>query len=255
MLFINKEIERGLLVGTALLMSGCFNADADSPSEQNIPDPQPAHESISVPEDQADSSPERPSEYTADLSIFGPHPETSVKQTMSEPRYMELSMVEKQKVSACTMAKGKSTSLSLVFAQAEFQLDGHARLEERPRTIPLGDAAKERFREHISRLGQPWPIDAVWGRYMTQAMAEHVGFKYWKDYYDANASDLSSGEKRKRTDALWRTMREEIWSLCINNIPTACFESGDKGGRCLEHAITLEELPGYEVVSDIYTGG
>lgn len=232
------NVSRLFLVSAILSTSGCFDSGDGSSSD--------------VPTDDTG----RPSEYTADLSIFGPHPETSVKQSISEPRFMELSEVEQDKLMSCSMARGTySANVALIVAGTEKQLDSIAELEGKPRTVPYGEAAKKRFRKFIEEMVDDdvqFPSGNLWGTDMAEALGHHYGYKYWEEWYALIVADISNEKEQELANSLRKKMREEIWPICIEQIQTECFESGPTGSECFDYSLDLTDLPGFDVVSDIY---
>lgn len=232
------KFQFGIALAASVLVAGCLDSGGDSGSAD-----------IDPPDNS--SGP-----YTADLSIFGPHPETSVKQSVTEPRYMALQEAEQQKVGHCALAIGAIQSTAAIrIAGAELYLDAIARNEDRPRSIPLGDGAKEAFREHVAEMvnEDSWPGNTTWGKDMAETLGVHIAYKYWQERYEANHIDLSAEEKAKRTEVLERKIREELWPFCLQSVPTECFERGLTTQSCRIHSFEIKDLPGYEVVSDIYS--
>lgn len=225
-----------LSVGIVMLMSGCLDSGGSSSGN-------------------SDDDSDRPSEYTADLSVFGPHPESSAKPSVSEPRYVSLSGPEREKIGDCTIAReANSISAALLIAGAEIKLDALARLEGVPRTVPFGQAAEEAFYERIAEMvdGQRWPTDVTYGSDLAETIANHYGYKHWEEWYQISSLDMSEEDRTARRTELTRELREEIWPICIEKIPTECFEAGEIRSECTDYAIDIRNLPKYEQVSEIY---
>lgn len=232
-MLIDRKIYKGLLIGVILGTSGCLDSGGSSSGSSSDSNEEP------------DGSPQ----YTADLSVFGPHPETSLKMSVAEPRFVELSIVERAKVGSCFEAS--VSNMDFTAAAAELTLDSYARSSNEPRTVPFEQAADEVFYDQIARnAGPDWPRGG-WGNGMAEALGVHVSFSYWKEVYEAHQPDPeASGEGMRSVD---RKIREEVWQTCINRIPTECFETGEAGADCLNYVIRPESLPHYDAVSDLYS--
>jgi hypothetical protein len=141
----DRKVYRGFLIGVVLGISGCLDSGDSSSGSSNGSNEEP------------DSEPQ----YTADLSVFGPHPETSLKRSISEPKYVALSRVERRKVTSCWGAR--ITNMDLAAAAEELRLDGNVLLSGEPRTVPFGQAADEVFYDQIDKnVNSGWPT-AGWG--------------------------------------------------------------------------------------------
>jgi len=232
-MLIDRKIYKGLLIGVILGTSGCLDSGGSSSGSSSDSNEEP------------DGSPQ----YTADLSVFGPHPETSLKTGITEPRFMELSRVEQDKVGACIGAR--HSNMDFTAASAELILDAYAKGSNEPRTVPFEQAANEAFYDQIdTNVDSYWPRGG-WGYGMAEALGVHVSFSYWKEVYEAHQPDPeASGEGMRSVD---RKIREEVWQTCINRIPTECFETGEAGADCLNYVIRPESLPHYDAVSDLYS--
>ncbi|MDV2079579.1 hypothetical protein [Marinobacter xestospongiae] len=254
-MFLNdKDVICGLVLGTVLLVSGCMDSGEATSTESLSLNSRPEQERDMVLEDEPPD--DYPSVYTADLSIFGPHPETSVKQNLSEPRFMELSEVEQDKLVSCSMAKGTySANVALIVAGTEKQLDSIAELEGKPRTVPYGEAAKKRFRKFIEEMVDDdvqFPSGNMWGTDMAEALGHHYGYKHWEEWYALITDDMSNEKEQEVASSLRAKLRAEIWPLCIEQIHTTCFESRPVGSECIDKSLKVTDLPGFDVVSDIY---
>ena len=234
-MLIDRKIYKGLLIGVILGTSGCLDSGGSSSGSSSDSNEEP------------DGSPQ----YTADLSVFGPHPESSLKMSVMEPRYLELSQVERAKVGSCYGAS--VSNMDFTAAAAELTLDSYARSSNEPRTVPFEQAANEAFYDQIdTNVDSYWPRGG-WGYGMAEALGVHVSFSYWKEVYEANKPDIPDGESLERTKNIDRKIREEVWQTCINRIPTECFETGEAGADCLNYVIRPESLPHYDAVSDLYS--
>ena len=87
--------------------------------------------------------------YTTDLSVWGPHGETSLKQGLSEPRWMKLQDAEREKIGACSTGKHLASEVMTTLATEEVTIDIYARHGDPARSRPAGELAEELFREYV----------------------------------------------------------------------------------------------------------
>lgn len=80
----------------------------------------------------------------------------------------------------------------------------------------------------------------------------HFGYQFWEeDYWDLLAKGPLSNNRK--TEELSREIFEQFWSLCLEQVPTACFEKGPAHPEhCLAHLIHPREFPGYEENADLF---
>lgn len=225
-----------LLLASVLTLSGGFDASASDAD----PDPR---------------SPEPARAYTTDLSPWGPHPETSLKQSWNEPRWMDLRFAEQEKISACSVGRRQAGQMMWEVAIAEYKIDIREIGGGLPRFEPVGERAKEFFREQITQgIEQTdiWPLPHRYGHEIALMYGRHLGYQRWEeDYRDLMAKGITSSDRK--TEELKKTLREQFWPKCLEQIPTACFERVPAHpGRCLAHLIHPRQFPAFGETADIY---
>lgn len=195
--------------------------------------------------------------YTTDLTPWGPHGETSLKRVPSEPRFMALQRAERDKVNYCSVGKHLASEVVGTLATVEATVDIWARHDGSARSRPVGELADETFREMVqSAVGnlagnRVWPKPGWHGRHIAHMYGLHFGYQFWPAYYEPlkdNPLEVADvGIK------IMREVHEQFWSLCLERVPTACFEKGPADPeRCLSKLIHPREFPAYDVAADIY---
>ena len=193
--------------------------------------------------------------YTTDLSPWGPHPETSLKLGLAGPRWMELQDAEQEKTVACSRGKHLASAVMSALATKEATVDIWARHGGPARSRPVGELADEMFREKVesalesySGIGG-WPLPHLSpGRDIAKMYGRHFGYQFWPAYYEWLKNKSEGGAQKLRHE-----LQEQFWPLCLEQVPTACFEEGPADPkRCLSKLIHPREFPAYEVTSDLF---
>lgn len=196
--------------------------------------------------------------YTTDLSPWGPHGETILKRAPWEPRWLDLQDAEQKKISACSRGKHLADAVMNTLAMEEATVDIWARHGGPARSRPVGELADEVFREKVesaleSYSGKDgWPLPHLSpGRDIAKMYGRHFGYQFWHAYYEplhVNPLEVDGiGIK------MMYEIYEQFWPLCLEQVPTACFEEGPADPRrCLSKLIHPREFPAYEVTSDLF---
>ena len=195
--------------------------------------------------------------YTTDLNQWGPHPETSLKQGLAEPRWMKLQDAERDKISACSEGQSNASAFMSTLARAEAAIDSRAKHGGAARTRPVGELAEEMFREQVESVIEGyseeggWPDSWSYGREIANMYSHHFGYTYWRKYYEplkANPLTVDVPGSKLRHE-----IYEQFWPLCMEQVPIACFEEGPVDAkRCLAKLIHPKDFPDFEVVADLY---
>src|SRR5690554_2779417 len=196
MRFPTRFITHGFLLGSLLVLGGCF----DEHLENARNDAEATAAARKVKPDYT---------YTTDLTPWGPHPETSLKQMVTEPRFMSLSHAERGKVGACSTGQDQAVHVMSMVAMAEFRIDSSAWGIGEQRTKPVGERAKEYFQEmiHVGRVTRhPWPPRNLHGTEVAVMYGRHFGYQFWERGYQALLADQS-------IESIRREIYEQFWPL------------------------------------------
>lgn len=195
--------------------------------------------------------------YTTDLSPWGPHGETSLKQGVSGPRWMELQDAEQEKTLGCSRGKNLAVAVMSTLATQETAIDVMAKHGGPARSRPAGELADELFREKVENALERYGGKGKWlktgphGREIAKMYGRHFGYQFWRTYYEQTKTDLL--DEAKVGLKIAHEIREQFWPLCLEHVPTACFEEGPADPkRCLSKLIHPREFPAYEVTSDLF---
>ena len=196
--------------------------------------------------------------YTTDLSPWGPHPETSLKLGLAGPRWMELQDAEQEKTVACSTGKHLASAVMRTLATQETAIDVMAKHGGPARSRPTGELADEMFREKVESALESYSGKDGWpllhlspGSDIAKMYGRHFGYQFWRTYYEQTKTDLldEAGIGLK----VGHEIDEQFWPLCLEQVPTACFEEGPADPkRCLSKLIHPREFPAYEVTSDLF---
>ena len=236
MRFPTRFITHGFLLGSLLVLGGCFDEHLDNARND-------AAATAAARKVQPDYT------YTTDLSPWGPHPATSLKQMVTEPRFMALSHAERGKVGACSVGQHQAVHVMSMVALEEARIDSSALGVGEQRTEPVGERAKEFFYETINQgrvTRKPWPPRNLHGKEVAIMYGKHFGYQFWEQEYQA----ILVGQP---SESVRREIYEQFWSLCLDQVPTVCFEKGPAHPElCLAHLIHPRQFPSYEEVADLY---
>lgn len=192
--------------------------------------------------------------YTADLNRWGPG-ENKLKMSPLEPRFMALEEAEKDKVIECSSGAFSASAIMRHAAMTEALIDILAKDGSVPRKQPLGEVAEEEFRGAVSLEISRRALSELYSPGATVALlyGPHFGFQFWKEYYKSILED--SDDLLGTKTNLNNKVTDEFWSLCLQQVPTACFEQGPADPqRCLSKLIHPRNFPNLEVTSDLFQG-
>ena len=192
--------------------------------------------------------------YTTDLSPWRPHGENSLKASITEPRFMALQEAEMSKVVSCIGAQYYASTTMSQVAMAEAGIDIRAKHGGSARDRPVGELAEKEFRDEVElalrRFGEGrWPSRVnQHGSEVATVYGHHFGYQFWQEEYKSILANPLSTDM-----SLGIEVSEQFWSLCLEQVPTACFEEGPADPkRCLSKLIHPREFPAYEVTSDLF---
>lgn len=193
--------------------------------------------------------------YTTDLSPWGPHAKTSLKQSLSEPRWMKLQSAERGKVGGCFAAQLAAVNTMFNIGVVVFGYIKHD-MKSLEGSFPgagdcsgsAEDCAVRVFRHMVDSIQ---PIEP-YGRQIAELYGIHFGFQYWEKYYQQRMEDPL--DELDRGSALFAKVRENFWPQCLEKLPTACFESNDQldPKRCQSKLIHPTQFPYFDETADIY---
>lgn len=189
--------------------------------------------------------------YTTDLSPWGPHGENSLG--VADPRFMALKRAERGKVISCISANYLASEAMSQPAMAEAEIDIREKHGGSVRDRPVGELADKELRamvEHVlRRVGKDgWPRTNLHGEEIAELYGHHFGYQFWQEEYKSILARPQSTDMR-----LSNEVAEQFWPLCLEQVPTACFERGQPDPkRCLSKLIHPREFPSYEVTSDLF---
>ncbi|MHA7855954.1 hypothetical protein [Marinobacter shengliensis] len=235
-----------ILLAKVWLLSGCLDsAESNSEGAEQIVQPGP------------NTAPE----YTADLSIFGPHPGESEIIGPFSSAWMALTEAEREKTMHCSGAKHAQQVSGLISGiRHAYEFSG----------FPSFDAAAKEYLE--SRLEEilssdaelnngSWPRFFFYGESFAKVIPIHLAYQFFEDYN--SAYDLPLSERQTEAlDAITRVVRESAWSFCLERVPTACFEQRYDNQfnavsvdhrRCRDIVASPADLPGYGEFSHVYS--
>lgn len=193
--------------------------------------------------------------YTTDLSPWRPHGENSLKASITEPRFMALQEAEMSKVVSCIGAQYYASTTMSHVAMAEAGIDIRAKHGGSARDRPVGELADEMFREKVESALESYSGIGGWpllhlspGSEVATVYGHHFGYQFWQEEYKSILANPLSTDM-----SLGIEVSEQFWSLCLEQVPTACFEEGPADPkRCLSKLIHPREFPAYEVTSDLF---
>ena len=185
--------------------------------------------------------------YTTDLSPWGPIGfKSTLHQSLDEPRYMSLTDEEQDKIAFCTGAQVQASGIMFTVAALEVvnkRAVENALLSARP----FGEIAKEELRKGVDFRGMRFSSDVS---ELAIQYGRHYGYQYWQECFNHLIKDPM--DREGRCSALEDRILTEFWPLCLEHIPTACFEKQLDQKRCLNKLIHPSRFPHFEEVSDLY---
>lgn len=198
--------------------------------------------------------------YTTDLSPWGPHAKTSLKQSLSEPRWMKLQSAEREKVGGCFGAQMAAVNTMfnigvIVFGYIKHDMKSiEGKLPSQPPDCSgsAEDCAVHVFRHMVkSELGTGLPIEP-YGRRIAKLYGIHFGFQYWEEFFQLVMEDPLN--KQGRDIEFYRRVEADFWPQCLEKIPTACFEPDEEldPKRCQSKLIHPTQFPYFDETADIY---
>lgn len=189
--------------------------------------------------------------YTSDLSLWGPG-ENKLELSPHEPRYWDLQEAEREKILGCSGAALTVVLMKTLAAGSEATVDVLAKHGGPAREQPFGKLAENVLHNMVElELGDAteWPsLTNGIGRQVAAVYALHFGFQFWEQDYQSSVANPPQIDRKFNHE-----LTEQFWSLCLQQIPTACFEKGEVDRqRCLPELIHPRDFPNYELTSDLF---